>query len=772
MGSLGVHVSHAPVWAASDGSMRNYSARRWTAVFGVGILAAALSLSGCGDKPSTDPGQSGAGATTSDAGDVAVGAGSDTTLDSAGLTDVADVATDAVSDTASDSPAIADTADVATDAAPDTAWVIPDASADAPDPGVADNEGPPETSALDADSATSGDGGPDDLQSPDAAEDAQSLDSVPDLGDAEAVDAGVGDIPADEQSNDGPPDAQLDVPPACPASCDDGNPCTSDSCDPAVGNCQHTAIVGCLVAAPPCASSADCKAPKPVCLTSQGICVACALAADCAGGQACMDNQCVAAAACKSDKDCKASAQVCDKAVGTCVDCNVSEDCAAGLGCADNLCVKIQPCKSSKECPGVCHPTLGVCTECQANDDCGDEQYCTAKGTCAAKLCKVGACSGLSYFACNATGSGYAPPVSCDDGSVCTVGEACGPAGCAAGAPKSCDDGNPCTTDLCDAKTGCQAVNSSQPCDDKNPCTLSDTCGGGNCTGTAKVCNDDQPCTDDSCAAGACVFAANKAGCDDGSACTVGDACQAGACGNGTVLACDDKNPCTDDSCDVLMGCKSVPNGAAGCGLPGPMPEICNGLDDDQNGKTDDVSCGGAACSCAANGVAKCSGACTACPDEGDLAILIDDAGVKAVVCAHDYPAWGIGAEKPTTFIDKGDGTVADSLTGLTWQKMQQTDYKSGLIWSTAASYCDALVLGGKTDWRLPTSFELGSLADYSTSSSCVLPAAFAGSGCSEQWSASLYPGAVSFVWTLQLVDARAFLTDFTKSLRQVRCVR
>jgi hypothetical protein len=43
---------------------------------------------------------------------------------------------------------------------------------------------------------------------------------------------------------------------------------------------------------------------------------------------------------------------------------------------------------------------------------------------------------------------------SCDDGTVCTSGDACSNGSCV-GTPISCDDQNPCTTDTCDPIAGC-----------------------------------------------------------------------------------------------------------------------------------------------------------------------------------------------------------------------------------------------------------------------------------------------------------------------------
>jgi len=61
---------------------------------------------------------------------------------------------------------------------------------------------------------------------------------------------------------------------------------------------------------------------------------------------------------------------------------------------------------------------------------------------------------------------------------------------------------------------------------------------------------------------------------------------------------------------------------------------------------------------------------------------------------------------------DSGDGTITDATTGLTWA---QEDYGPA-DWAAALDWCEALTLGGASDWRLPDARELQSLVDYSRS--------------------------------------------------------
>jgi len=71
-------------------------------------------------------------------------------------------------------------------------------------------------------------------------------------------------------------------------------------------------------------------------------------------------------------------------------------------------------------------------------------------------------------------------------------------------------------------------------------------------------------------------------------------------------------------------------------------------------------------------------------------------------------------------YIDNGDGTVTDNVTGLMWQKSPDTDGDGDidaadkLTYDEAVAGAGALDLGGYSDWRLPTIKELYSLIDFS----------------------------------------------------------
>lgn len=154
----------------------------------------------------------------------------------------------------------------------------------------------------------------------------------------------------------------------------------------------------------------------------------------------------------------------------------------------------------------------------------------------------------------------------CDDDDPCTLADRC-LAGACVGVPKTCQTwGNDCLIGLgCDSATGqCRTspFPDHTPCDDGNLCTTGDACHAGVCAPAgAAPCDDGNPCTSDGCTPkGGCVFAPNgPTPCDDGDACTAADLCAFGNCA-GAPVSCDDGNSCTADTCTPAGGCSHLPD--------------------------------------------------------------------------------------------------------------------------------------------------------------------------------------------------------------------
>lgn len=254
-----------------------------------------------------------------------------------------------------------------------------------------------------------------------------------------------------------------------PLNCDDGNPCTIDSCDPVKG-CTYTPDPG-----------ASCNDGDP-CTTGEK----CDANGKCGGGvvNSCDDNEPCTADACKE---------------GKCVNTPVK----AGTSCDDgNGCTTTDTCNDSGKCVGTGGPS------------CDDDKPCT-KNACAANVCD-------NPFEPSTTPCIYDK---CTQNSHCSgVSDECVP-----GTSVDCNDNNPCTTDSCDPEVGCVHVpNDAAECVDGDACTVDDECKNGVCVGTPMPCLAIDACHE----AGTCNPLTGRCDdprAEDGKECP-GGSCASGVC--------------------------------------------------------------------------------------------------------------------------------------------------------------------------------------------------------------------------------------------------
>lgn len=506
------------------------------------------------------------------------------------------------------------------------------------------------------------------------------------------------------------------------ADCNDNNPCTVDACKAgkcsndaaaAEGKGCDTADKCQLPGSGQCAAGTCKSGNKPkVCSDQDGPCQVGSCdpfdgkckakpkgdGTPCdADGNGCTENDACKAGACTAGKpvDCSAQGEACK--VGSCSSTGAnSHTCAveskpAGSPCDDGkFCTEGDTCDSAGTCkagkPRTCAElsdacNLGACDEtkssCVATPKgsgvgCDDGLYCTegeacdGKGKCAGgkpldcpgdlAACKQGYCDEAG----DACKTKSAPAGStCDDGNLCTSGDACGSAGCVGPDEVSCK-GDACNAGACDAKTGlCKLVplQSGTPCDDGQKCTTKDACdGSGTCKGGAwdlgcgcqkdADCNDGNACTKDTCSGTSCVFSiTNGASCDDGDPCSVTSACDAtGKCIAKTEYDCSKAGDACNDALCVAKGsepsCKKVPKAAGtacsdglactskdtctSTGVCKGSPVVCSSsktchvatCDEKAGGCTDIPSSKGTSCSdgnpCTAGDVCDGAGACLA----------------------------------------------------------------------------------------------------------------------------------------------------------------
>jgi hypothetical protein len=505
---------------------------------------------------------------------------------------------------------------------------------------------------------------------------------------------------------------------SAPVNCNDGNPCTDDTCD-SIAGCQHVAnVLAC--------SDEDTCTVGDICVAS--LCVS-GEAADCDDGNLCTDDSCDSALGCQhtaNDLECDdgdgctlgdfcADGQ-CQKGPSS-VQCDDSNPCTDeacdGLGgctfqnnvnpCEDgNLCTfgdscemgeckagnVTLPCDDSNPCTDdTCDPTQG-CVYSLNEAPCEDGNVCTINTTCSGGQCsgELKSCDDNS----KCTNDSCDPAIGClhvqswDDNSLCLVG-ICDPEQGLIGWESPCDDGNLCTKEVCDENTGgciyedidcsdgnlcttdnckpdigCTNIPSQAPCDDGDLCTLKDQCSEGECVGTTPLnCDDSNPCTDDSCdGETGCVHMVHDGECDDSNACTDGDTCKNGLCIPGPKTDCDDDNECTADGCDVDDGCEyfDLPDGTS-----------CNG-----GGKW---GCSDGACACTPQcegklcGDDQCGGSCGTCDEDYNCNENTGKCYPGGGIIYRDY-TWYLGPRgKSCLGVCEGAGLSCANLVAVNYQE-------------------------------------------------------------------------------------------------------
>jgi hypothetical protein len=463
-----------------------------------------------------------------------------------------------------------------------------------------------------------------------------------------------------------------------PIVCDDTNPCTGDTCDPSVG-CVATPLTG-----QSCADANLCDGQE-FC-NSAGMCVA-GIPLTCDDGNLCTIDSCDPATGCVATPNVGASCSdgnLCNgnetcNAIGACtagtpLSCNdgqscTNDSCDPSLGCAHTP-TPGSSCSDGNPCNGFETCTAGGTCGTPPPLDCNDNIACTVdlcgmQGCVNTPIttpinndgcCPAGATS-LTDNDCSAScGNGAVEPLA---GETCDTAIAAGmPGAC----PTACDDANGCTADALISAGTCQARCSNtgieglacpdgDACNGDEFCTASGTCA----AGTPLLCSDGNGCTTDTCSPTAgCTFTPSVgASCSDGNLCNGAEVCDAAAaCRSGTPITCSDGNACTADVCTPATGVCSFPAldadadgfGPIACGgtdcndlnaavHPGAT-EICDNLDNNCNGTVDenfknyndpctaDTEC--------------CSGTCTAnrCAfGSGDLCLSLNEPCVAPAEC-------------------------------------------------------------------------------------------------------------------------------------------
>lgn len=97
----------------------------------------------------------------------------------------------------------------------------------------------------------------------------------------------------------------------------------------------------------------------------------------------------------------------------------------------------------------------------------------------------------------------------------------------------------------------------------------------------------------------------------------------------------------------------------------------------------------------------------------------------------------------PPSFINNGDGTITDIVTGLMWQ---QSDSGEMTI-ENAITYCDNLDLAGFSDWRLPTKQESMSILNFDKNNPALNTLYFPNTNAEYWWTSTVNFSNPNSIW-------------------------
>ena len=356
-----------------------------------------------------------------------------------------------------------------------------------------------------------------------------------------------------------------------PQVCDDDNPCTDDSCDPASGECAFATNEASCDDGDACTINDEC---------AEGTCGA-GGTLNCVDGDPCTTDTCNPVTGCNNtpatgpgcdDGDACTTEDTCAAGVcaGSPVKCDdgdvcTNDSCDPATGCvfAPNTEPQV-PCDDDNACTtGDTCDGLGSCVSTPF--DCDDENPCTDDSCTDAE----------GEPLCEHTNNTAA----CDDGDPCQTDDVCDKGSCTAGATlKDCDDSNECTFDACQAGTGnClhtvgpvngdACAGGTGTCDD-GTCHV---CGDGTISGP-EGCDDGNADKLDGCGSSCQI--------EEGYTCSGAPSACEPICGDSLVLGdeeCDDGNTTAGDLCsssckwEVPEGMVLIPKGDArlGCNATG-----------------------------------------------------------------------------------------------------------------------------------------------------------------------------------------------------------
>ena len=97
----------------------------------------------------------------------------------------------------------------------------------------------------------------------------------------------------------------------------------------------------------------------------------------------------------------------------------------------------------------------------------------------------------------------------------------------------------------------------------------------------------------------------------------------------------------------------------------------------------------------------------------------------------------------PPFFINNGNGTITDTVTGLMWQQVDGGE----MTFDKSVIYASDLVLGGSSDWRMPSILELNSLLNHDKNNPALNTVYFTATTAQYWWSGQKQVNDATKAW-------------------------
>ncbi len=477
---------------------------------------------------------------------------------------------------------------------------------------------------------------------------------------------------------------------------------------------------------------------------------------------------------------------------GTALECS-------DAGCCDGLCVEGFGCT---KVPGVCEDSIDTCgletlvvgLTCVGCTASAELSSCQTGGTFTCSnddhtLCAVQSCNGQPYYCTERDGQWQWRSESiCDDGDLCTYGDACFSGTCA-GTRITCESSG-CLESEC---------NGSATCTEGPRCSASGCCEAGcspseQCLTTPGPCPD--LCTETTLSTGRTCLGCGQnnahGNCSEGDtlACAPEQACLTQRCGdveyqcllNGSTWLW--REPCAvDELCKNTLGICAVQSCAQ-------APDLTHCQRIDEPDRAYDI-CAASECQSPGCGVGTCNAPRGAFPqsDTNQRTCYDDTTALTACPSTGNYRGqdahfgWDVINNANTRYrrdlTVPNQPVVEDLLTGLFWQGCANgmtgatcQGSATHAAWSDHFPLCESLVWGGFRDWRMPNDFELESLVDYGHPSGPMIdPVAFPSTPAAFFHTSSTRPANPGQSW--QVSFGSGFVEGgFKTNERPTRCVR